>query len=130
MLHIVDIFRNKDAHAAVIHLRGNKSKMNLKYPDKVYEPLLICLNVETTFIAQVMSCLFKLKLPISETRERSPKGGSITIQLVSSFTSLDSSAPLHTNNHIFSVIVKSNLVKLKTSCTVFSDRTFVPFRLV
>ena len=41
-------------------------------------------------------------------------GGSITVQLVSSLTSLDSTSSLHTNNHIFSFVVNSNLVKLVT----------------
>ena len=42
-------------------------------------------------------------------------GGSITVCLVSSFTSFDSTASLLTNNDIFSFLVKSNLVKLETS---------------
>ena len=45
-------------------------------------------------------------------------GGSITVRLVSSFSSLDSTASQHTKNHIFYFLVKSNLVKLETSCTV------------
>ena len=40
------------------------------------------------------------------------------VQLVSSFTSLDSTASLHTTNDIFFFLVKSNLVQLETSCTV------------
>ena len=31
-------------------------------------------------------------------------GGSIIVQLVSSFTRMDSAASLHTNNHIFSFL--------------------------
>ena len=45
-------------------------------------------------------------------------GGSITVWLVYSFTSLDSAASLHTKNHIFSSLAKSSLVKQETSCTV------------
>ena len=49
-------------------------------------------------------------------REHSPYG-RITVQMVSGFTRLDSSASLHTYNHIFYSLVKSNLVKLETSST-------------
>ena len=49
-------------------------------------------------------------------------GGSITVQLVSSFTSLESAATQRTKN-IFSLLVKSNLVKLETSCTVIIPPT-------
>ena len=45
-------------------------------------------------------------------------GGSITDWLVSSFICLDSAASQLTKNSIFSSLVKSNLVKLETSCTV------------
>ena len=48
---------------------------------------------------------------------------SITEQLVSSFTSLDSAASLHTKNNIFSCLVKSSLVKRETSCTVILPPT-------
>ena len=44
--------------------------------------------------------------------------GKYQCRLVSSLTSLDSTASLHTNNRIFSFMVKSNLVKLETSRTV------------
>ena len=48
-------------------------------------------------------------------------GGSITACLVSSFTSLDSTAAsLHTNNNIGSFWAKSNLLKLETS--LYSDQ--------
>ena len=40
------------------------------------------------------------------------------MELVSSFTRLNSTALLHTNNNIFSFWIKSNLVKLETSHTV------------
>ena len=49
-----------------------------------------------------------------DTRRR----GRITVWLVSSFTSLDSTWSLHPNNNIFSPFVKSNIVKLETNCTV------------
>ena len=39
-------------------------------------------------------------------------GGSITVQVVSSFAKLDSTASPHTNNHIFSNLVEANLVQL------------------
>ena len=52
------------------------------------------------------------------TKEQLTVGGNITEWLVSSFTSLDSTASLHTENNIFSLLVKSSLVKLETSCTV------------
>ena len=45
-------------------------------------------------------------------------GGSFTTQRVYSFTSLDSTASLHSNNNIFWVMAKSILVKLETSHTV------------
>ena len=41
--------------------------------------------------------------------------GSITVRLVSSFTSLDSTASLHTNSNIFYILVKYRLVKLEIS---------------
>ena len=44
--------------------------------------------------------------------------GSITVLLVSSFTSMGSTASIHTNNNTFSFLVKSSLVKLETSRTV------------
>ena len=40
-----------------------------------------------------------------------------------SFTGFDSTASLHTNNHIFSFFGKSNLVKLETCCTVILTPT-------
>ena len=43
---------------------------------------------------------------------------TLTVWLISSFTSLDSTASLHTKNNIFSYLVMSTLVKLETSCTV------------
>ena len=52
-------------------------------------------------------------------REHSPWGESITVWLVPSFTSLDSTASLHTNNHILSVLVNSNLVKMEISRKAF-----------
>ena len=45
-------------------------------------------------------------------------GGSITVRLVSSFTSLDSTTSLHTVSNIVSFLLKSSLVKLETSRTV------------
>ena len=45
-------------------------------------------------------------------------GGSVTVRLVSSFTSLDSARSLCTKNNIFPFLVKSSLVKLEISCTV------------
>ena len=39
------------------------------------------------------------------------------IDLVSSFRGMDSTALIHTNNNIFSFLVKTNLVNLKTSHT-------------
>ena len=44
--------------------------------------------------------------------------GSITVRLVSSFTNLDTTASLHPNNNIRSLVVKSSLVKLETNCTL------------
>ena len=44
--------------------------------------------------------------------------GSFIVLLVSSLTSLDSTASLHNNNHIISFLVKSNLFNLETNCTV------------
>ena len=45
-------------------------------------------------------------------------GGSITVQLVYSFTCVDSTALLHTIKNIFSSLVKSNQVKQETGRTV------------
>ena len=42
----------------------------------------------------------------------------IPVQLVSSFTTMDSTAFLPTNNHMISYLVKSNLFKLDTNSTV------------
>ena len=47
--------------------------------------------------------------------------GSITVWLVSSFTSLDSTASLHTNNNIFSVLVKSSLVKVESVSVLWNS---------
>ena len=44
--------------------------------------------------------------------------GSLTVRLVSSFTSLDSPTSIHKNNNLFSFLIKSSLAKLETSCTV------------
>ena len=52
------------------------------------------------------------------TRERSQYGESITVRLVSSFASLDSTASLHAYNNIFSFLVKFSLANLETSRTV------------
>ena len=49
--------------------------------------------------------------------------GIIAIRLVSGFTSSDSTASLHTNNHKLSFLVKSNLAKLETSYTVILPPT-------
>ena len=50
-------------------------------------------------------------------------GGSITVQLVSSLTSLDKTVTLHNNDNIFSFLVKSNLFKLDTSFEVILPPT-------
>ena len=42
-------------------------------------------------------------------------GGSITVQMVCCFTSIDSTASLHNNKHIFCCLVNSNLIKKETS---------------
>ena len=45
-------------------------------------------------------------------------GEVFTVRMVSSLTSMDSTAALHAYNHIFfSFLVKSNLVKLETNYT-------------
>ena len=56
---------------------------------------------------QTVSCLTGLDIV----------GGSITIQQVSYLTGLDSVVSVHTNNNIFSCLVKSNPVNLETSHT-------------
>ena len=48
---------------------------------------------------------------------------SITVQVVSSFTSLDSAASLLHKNNIFSPLFKSTLAKLETSCTMILPPT-------
>ena len=69
------------------------------------------------------SCYIKQKCTRTMYERRTTQrtlsvGGSITVRLVSSFTSMDSAASLHGNNHIFSFLVKSKLFKLETICTV------------
>ena len=54
-------------------------------------------------------------------------GGSITVRLVSSFTSLYSAAPLPTNNNMFSYLVKSSHVKLETSDKSYKASTLVNY---
>ena len=61
-------------------------------------------------------------LPLPNERTRT-FGGSITVQLVASFTSLDSSASLHTNTKIFFFLVCASLLKLETSHTVILPQT-------
>ena len=50
-------------------------------------------------------------------------GGIITVWLFSNLTSLASPASLHTNKHIISVLVKSNVVNLETRCKVILPPT-------
>ena len=50
-----------------------------------------------------------------------------TVQPVSSFTSLDSTASLQTNNHIFPFLIKSNFVKLENSNTVILPPLWLVF---
>ena len=53
-----------------------------------------------------------------ETNKRTlTLGGSVTIWLVYNFTVLNSTVKPKTNNHIFSHMINSNIVKLKPSCT-------------
>ena len=62
---------------------------------------------------------FKLGKVCTENTHRWGPGGSVTVRLVSSFTSLDLAASLgRYKNMIFSSLVKSSLVKLETSYTV------------
>ena len=49
--------------------------------------------------------------------------GSFTAWLISSLTRLNSTASLHTNNNILSLLVKSDLVKMETSHTVLIPPT-------
>ena len=61
---------------------------------------------------------------LSSLREHSLLGEvSPTVRLVSSFTSVDSTASLHTNKSISSVLVSSSLVKLVTSRTAILPPT-------
>ena len=46
------------------------------------------------------------------------RDGSNTVQLISSFTRMDSTASLHTSINVFSFLVKLSHVKLETSRTV------------
>ena len=55
------------------------------------------------------------ELMSSEDTHRRGGGGSITVQLVSSFTGLGTVANLHTNNNTFSNLVGSKPAKLETS---------------
>ena len=50
-------------------------------------------------------------------------GGRITVRLVSSFTSSDLADSPYTKSNIFSLLVKSSLVKLETSCKVILPPT-------
>ena len=61
------------------------------------------------------------EVPQCEQSVKFTIGGSITVQLVSSFTSLDSTASLHTNNKIFSVLVKSSLVKVESVSVLWNS---------
>ena len=57
-------------------------------------------------------------------------GRRITVQLVSSFTSLDSDASIHTQNNIFSMLVKLGRVKPEPRWTVIFPRTVSVLRSV
>ena len=59
---------------------------------------------------------FSIHIKRAYTQRTLTFGGRITALLASSFTNLDSTASLHTDNHIFSFLAKINLVKLETSC--------------
>ena len=60
------------------------------------------------------------------TRQRTITiGGRITVWLLRSFTSMASTESLHTKNHIFSFLVKSNLVKLESSHKVILPPTVI-----
>ena len=55
-------------------------------------------------------------------------GGRITVQLVSGFTSMDLTASLHTNNNVFSFLVKSSLFK-PCHCDTFTYVMTITFTL-
>ena len=62
---------------------------------------------------------------ITKTAKRTlTVGGSITVQLVSSFTSFDSTGSLHWKN-LFSLSDKSSLVQPEASCTVILSQHWV-----
>ena len=62
---------------------------------------------------------------ITKTAKRTlTVGGSITVQLVSSFTSFDSAGSLHWKN-LFSLSDKSSLVQPEASCTVILSQHWV-----
>ena len=52
-------------------------------------------------------------------------GGSITVQLVSSFTSLEKAASLHPNNSILSLLVKSSLVNWRPAVLWYFPQQWV-----
>ena len=71
-------------------------------------PALLGDRVNLIFIRMRFRWVFK-ELPVKFGQRTLTVEGSITVQLFSSFTSLDSTASLHTNNNMFSLLVKWEL---------------------
>ena len=46
-------FRNADAYNAVVWLRKNKASVGFKFPEKVYEPMMMHITVQKEFLVQV-----------------------------------------------------------------------------
>ena len=101
----------------------NETEKSMFSPDHFNCVILLTYSIGLDLVDEglleknVSSSIFKSQLIRCEKKTMTV-GGSITVWLIPSFTSLDSTAPLHTNNNIFPFLVKSNLVQLETSCTV------------
>jgi hypothetical protein len=54
-------YRNCDAYTAVMWLRNNKDDIRFKHADKVYEPIMLHLNVDSDFAVQVFSISYVSK---------------------------------------------------------------------
>ena len=64
-------------------------------------------------------------LPVDSIKWILAIGGSITVQIVSRLTGLDSVVSTHSNNKLFYCLVQSNPVKLETTCTSIRSKQVV-----
>ena len=95
---------------SVVAFNSDDSSLN---PSEAYN-FSVILSLKRTKINKKRPGLSHfLKIPTENT----PVGGSITARLVSSFTSLNTTASIQTT-YLFSLLVTPSLVILETSCTV------------